>query len=190
MRVKRDSGLTASGRKGGALKDEDGTLFGEVPRTDLLDQWLSTLAVDVILARGGYPDKGSVTAVLDDSFVAAYHKATVRATEADPDISELESQHKRFAYKSTYESILSAALSPSGLLCPRCVSGYIVPGTKAAKKYGVCEGCLRRAQAAARRQLAEEVEAGKGWNAARKEHERALTKAAIKEGAKTHVDGL
>lgn len=190
MRVKRDSGLTASGGKGGTLKDEDGTLFGEVPRTELLDQWLSTLAVDVILARGGYPDKRSVAAVLDDSFVAAYYKATVTASGQDAELSELEKEHSRYAYKSSYESILSAALSPSGLLCPRCGKGYIVPGTKAAKKYGVCEGCLRRAQAAARRQLAEEVEAGKGWNAARKEHERALTKAAIKEGAKTHVDGL
>lgn len=150
MRVKRDSGLTASGGKGGTLKDEDGTLFGEVPRTELLDQWLSTLAVDVILARGGYPDKRSVAAVLDDSFVAAYYKATVTASGQDAELSELEKEHSRYAYKSSYESILSAALSPSGLLCPRCGKGYIVPGTKAAKKYGVCEGCLRRAKAVSR----------------------------------------
>lgn len=156
----------------------------------MLDQWLSTLAVDVILARGGYPDKRSVAAVLDDSFVAAYHKATVKAPEHDPELAELEKDHSRFAYRSTYESILSAALSPSGLLCPRCGKGFIVPGTKAAKKYGVCEGCLRRAQAAARRQLAEEVEAGKDWNAARRGHGRALTKAATEKEGKTYADGL
>lgn len=75
--------------------------------------------------------------------------------------------------------IMAAILSPGASVCPRCGCGFLVPGTVAADRFGVCEVCYSRAKARASDQYADEVKARREYDAARQRKSRAKRAACV-----------
>lgn len=72
-----------------------------------------------------------------------------------------------------HEDMIRAALASGAVLCPHCGMHVVVPGTRAAKKYGVCEPCYFRALRDAQEAAAAALEASAEYDAARQKHYRA-----------------
>lgn len=83
------------------------------------------------------------------------------------------------------DQIAGAILAPDALVCPRCGTGYLVPGTRPADDFGVCEACYRRAQAVASDQYTDELRAAREYAAARKRKARAKKAAGLTETVNT-----
>lgn len=70
------------------------------------------------------------------------------------------------------DEIIAAILSPGASVCPRCGRGFLVPGTVAADRFGVCEACYSRAKSRASEQYADELKAAREYAAARQRKAR------------------
>lgn len=143
---------------------------------EFMRQWCAVLAVEVVWARGKEPTRYEVSNVLADSAKRAQIKTCVAPVANCESIGELEAMHAKLNFKSTFESIVSYALSPDAELCPKCMKNYVTPGTKAAQRYGVCERCHRKALAEAADQLASDIEQGRAHARARQRVSRARKK--------------
>lgn len=47
--------------------------------------------------------------------------------------------------RERFERMVDAGCDPNAVLCPRCGMAFLVPGTRACDRYGVCPTCLERA---------------------------------------------
>lgn len=80
--------------------------------------------------------------------------------------------------KATHDldTFVKAELSPERELCPRCGSRWVIPGTMAAKRYGVCPECHLRALAEAKREQAAALRAEREYHDARRQLQREASK--------------
>ena len=76
--------------------------------------------------------------------------------------------------------IMAAILSPGASVCPRCGCGFLVPGTVAADRFGVCEACYSRAKSRASEQYADELKAAREYAAARQRKSREMRRSGVK----------
>ena len=58
------------------------------------------------------------------------------------------------------------------IVCPKCGHHYVIPGTYAAERFGVCEVCWMRANAEAKESLAAFRREQERYNAAREDARR------------------
>ena len=78
------------------------------------------------------------------------------------------------------DDMVRAALAPDAVLCPHCGTNFVVPGTLAAKRYGVCEPCYFRARRDAQKAAAAALEASTEYDAARPKHYRARKERGLR----------
>ena len=82
---------------------------------------------------------------------------------------------RREQYRQSFVRNMAAELSTDTVICPKCGTHWILPGTARAR-LGVCQPCLLRAQAEAARLAADEIAAQRENDAARARKSRAMRK--------------
>ena len=71
-----------------------------------------------------------------------------------------------------FDARLAVELSADSELCPHCGMEYLIPGTKAAKVYGVCPTCLLKARVEAERAENRALVVNREYARLRKENQR------------------
>lgn len=75
--------------------------------------------------------------------------------------------------------LTAAELDPERTLCPFCGRGFLVPGTPAADRYGVCLACYEKAKANASHEYRRVMAAHRDNEAARQEEHRLKEKLGV-----------
>lgn len=70
------------------------------------------------------------------------------------------------------DKLIFAAIDPERTLCPCCSMAYVVPGTEAYRRYGVCPACNEAAKVEAQREQVRIIKLSREYDAIRQEKKR------------------
>lgn len=157
-------GLRIERRAGAVDELEVRSVFND----EVVPYWLAVMGAECCRARDQPPTPEAVEGLLRETLGRALRR-----------IPGFKGEQTRA------DQIAGAILAPDALVCPRCGAGYLVPGTRPADDFGVCEACYRRAQAVASGQYADELRAAREYAAARKHKSREKKAAGQTKKAKT-----